>query len=207
VANAPCLRRFRSALGDERDLVRLSPCGPLHRLVTERWPPELESLHPLPGLRQLYPAMLVIKVVCRWPFCPSSQRHLHLDNCASRMAAKPKRKRYEKRSEDRIHQHPAQPLCYTESFTLTVTPMRCATRRTWSSPRNSFGKAGARIAARSVIQRLDGHVPVKERAQSRLVVMGSFLGSNYVLLLGHSRSGRSRFRHREMKTAAVVGWT
>ena len=38
------------------------------------------------------------------------------------------------------------------------------------------------------IQRLDGHVPVKERgAVAPLWFMGSFLGSNYVLPLGHSR--------------------
>jgi hypothetical protein len=29
--------------------------------------------------------MLAVKVVCRWPLAPQSQRHLHLDGCASRM--------------------------------------------------------------------------------------------------------------------------
>ena len=38
------------------------------------------------------------------------------------------------------------------------------------------------------VQRLDGYVPVKERgAVAPLWFIGSFLGSNYVLPLGHSR--------------------
>jgi len=54
-------------------------------------------------------------------------------------------------------------LVTPESFTLLATAMRRATRRVRSSPRNSFGKTGERIAARSALRRLDGHVLVKER--------------------------------------------
>ena len=85
-----------------RTLADLAPTESLRTPPGARWPHSRRAgnvRHPLPWLASLYPAMLVIKVVCRWPLPPFSQRHLHLDNCASRMVARPKRKRMKRTSK------------------------------------------------------------------------------------------------------------
>ena len=133
--------------------------------------------------------MLVIKVVCRWPLPPLSQRHLHLDNCASRMVARPKRKRMKKSSKIdsiniRRHHLGLTGIVYSEGYAYAVryAPDTRRHRRTHSE------KLAGKPPELPALQRLDGYVPVKERgAVAPLWFMGSFLGSNYVLPLGHSQ--------------------
>jgi len=105
------------------------------------------------------------------------------------MVAKPKRKRYEKRSEDRIHQHPAQPLWLHWNRLLLWLLLRGALR---AGRRHHGGTHSEKLArtARGVpaVQRLDGYVPVKERgAVASFVSLVHFLGSNYVLPLGNGQ--------------------
>jgi hypothetical protein len=106
-------------------------------------------VHPLPWLASLYPAMLVIKVVCRWPLLPLSQRHLHLDNCASRMVARPKRKRMKKSSKIdsiniRRHHLGVTGIVYSEGYAYAVryAPNTRVTeeliRKSWRESRLSF---------------------------------------------------------------------
>jgi len=100
-------------------------------------------------LASLYPAMLVIKVVCRWPLPPLSQRHLHLDNCASRMVARPKRKRMKKSSKIdsiniRRHHLGVTGIVYSEGYAYAVryAPNTRVTeeliRKSWRESRTSF---------------------------------------------------------------------